>query len=77
MIPQINSKRFKVIAKPNSKSTEIVGWDEDRQALRVNVAAPPDKNKANIALTKFLCKELAPCKLISGASSREKYFEFT
>src|SRR4030042_646222 len=71
---QMMGKRFKVIAKPNSKKSMVLGWDDVRQALRVAVAAPADKNKANLELTKFLSKTFSPCRLVSGKSSKERFF---
>jgi uncharacterized protein (TIGR00251 family) len=66
-----------VHAKPNSPKTEILGWDESKKALHIAVAAVPDKDKANIALLKFLKKETGmKCELISGAKSREKTVRF-
>jgi uncharacterized protein YggU (UPF0235/DUF167 family) len=45
--------------------------------LHIAVAAVPDKDKANIALLKFLKKETGmKCELISGAKSREKTVRF-
>ena len=69
--------RLKIIVKPNSSKTEVIGWDDSRHALRIAVAAPPDKNKANLALMKFLSKRYGSCSLVSGASAREKIVEFS
>lgn len=65
--------KITIFVKPNAPRTEILGWDESRQALRVAVAAPPDKDKANIALVKFLSKALQKkVVLVRGRASREK-----
>ena len=73
----IKNGTLSVIAKPNSSHTEIIGWDESKKALRIAVAAVPDKNKANIELLKFLKKESSmKCELVSGAKSREKVIRF-
>ncbi|MFA5247681.1 MAG: DUF167 domain-containing protein [Patescibacteria group bacterium] len=65
--------RVKVI--PNSAKTEIKGEMADG-TLKIAVAAPPEKGKANATLLGFLAKELSVSKnniiLISGASSRIK-----
>lgn len=63
---------FSVIVKPNASKTEFLGFDEGRKALRFSVAAAPDNNKANEELLKFLKKELGPCKIISGKTSKYK-----
>lgn len=47
---------FAVIAKPNSRKTEILGWDASKKELKVNIAAPAERNKANIELIRFLKK---------------------
>jgi uncharacterized protein (TIGR00251 family) len=66
-----------VIVKPNAPNTEIIGWDDNRQALRIAVSAVPDKNKANTELLKFIKKQTGKrCELISGAKSREKKIRF-
>ena len=73
----INNNLLKVIAKPNSPKTEIISYDENRQALRVAISAVPDKDKANAELLKFLKKQTGKkCKLKSGSKSREKVIEF-
>ena len=73
----IKSKTLKVIAKPNSPKTEIVAYDESRQALRIAIAAVPDKDKANTELLKFLKKQTGrKCGIKSGSKSREKVIEF-
>ena len=66
-------KRFKVIVKPNAKKTEILS--EENNTLKIAVAAPPEKNKANIELIKFLSKKFGPVKIVSGLSSKTKVFE--
>ena len=69
----IKNNILNIIAKPNSPKTEIIGWDENKKALRIAVAAVPDKDKANAELLKFLKKETgSKCQIISGAKSREK-----
>ena len=71
----IKSKRFKVLVKVSAKKNEILGWNSDKNALRVAIAAPAEKNKANIELIKFLSKKLRPVRIVSGFSSREKILE--
>ena len=73
----INNRILNIIVKPNAPKTEIIGWDENKQALRISIAAVPDKNKANTELLKFLKKQTGKrCELISGAKSREKKVRF-
>lgn len=73
----IINNTLRIIAKPNSPKTEINGWDENKKALRIAIAAVPDKDKANTELLKFLKKNTGmKCELISGARSREKVIRF-
>jgi len=59
---------------PRASTTEVVGWEGDR--LRVRVAAPPEKGKANQELIRFLRKRLKRrVELISGETSRIKRVE--
>ena len=72
----LGRKKFKVIARPNSRKTEIAGFDEEKDALLVNVAAPADKNKANIEIIKFLSKKLGKkMRISSGMTGKEKIIE--
>ncbi len=73
--------QLRVLAVPNSKTTEIVGWEEDPRAgriLRVRIAAPAVDGKANAALREFLAKQLGLPKsqvsLEKGGTSRIKTF---
>lgn len=64
---------LKIIVKPSSNKTEILGFDSEKQALKVSIAAPADKNKANIELIKFLSKLLKKrVRIKSGLASKEK-----
>ena len=73
----IKDRILKVIVKPNSPKTEVIGWDNNKQALRIAVSAVPEKGKANTELLKFLKKQTGmKCEIISGAKSREKTIRF-
>ena len=64
---------IKIIVKPNSKKTQILNYDEKRKAYKVEVKAPPEKNKANIEIKKYFSKLLKkPVKIISGKTSKVK-----
>jgi uncharacterized protein (TIGR00251 family) len=66
--------RLSVKVKPNSKATKITGKDGD--TLLVDIAAPADKNKANLELLKFLKRHFKKtAKLVRGRTSREKVVE--
>lgn len=58
---------------PGARRTEIVGFHGD--AVKIRVAAPPEKGRANQAVIGLLSEQLgAKVRLASGASSRRKRF---
>lgn len=68
-----SDRLLKIIVKPNSPKNEITSIDEDRNALRVSIKAPPDKGKANKEVMKFFSKLLKKkVEIVSGLKSREK-----
>ena len=74
--------KLRVRATPNSRQSEIIGWEDDPQAgriLRVKIAAAPVDGEANKALRDFLAKSLGLSKsqvtLEKGNSLRFKTFE--
>jgi uncharacterized protein (TIGR00251 family) len=69
----IINNHLKILVKPNSVKTEILKWDDEKKALRVNVHAKPEDNEANIEVVKFFSKLLKKKVVIkSGLRSREK-----
>ncbi len=69
----VSNNHLKILVKPNSNKSEITGYDENKKALRVNIAAPADKNKANIEVIKFFSKLLKKqVRIKSGLTSKEK-----
>ena len=64
-------RRLSLIVKPNAHKTEIV----QESPLKIAIAAPPENDKANIELLKFLKRHLGPVRLVSGATSRKKIVE--
>ena len=69
----IKNNYLAISVKPNARKTEILGYDESKNALKVAVAAPADKNKANVEIIKFFSKLLKKKVLIkSGLKSKEK-----
>lgn len=72
------SGRVKILVKPNSNKDEILGFDEERQAWRVAIAAPPEDNKANIAVIKFFSRlTKKKVRIVAGLTSKEKLLEFS
>lgn len=70
---EIKDKIFKVIVKANMPKNEIVRFDKERGAYRVNIREKAENNKANIEIIKFFSKLLKKkVKIIKGLKSREK-----
>jgi len=73
ILKYISRNYLKILVKPNSNSTEITGYDDNKKTLKVNISAPADKNKANIEVIKFFSRLLNRKVLIkSGLTSKEK-----
>ena len=69
----IKNNRLKIIVKPNSSKNQILAYDSNKQALKIAIAAKPEKGKANQEVIKFFSKLLnKKIKIISGLKSREK-----
>jgi uncharacterized protein YggU (UPF0235/DUF167 family) len=73
--------RIRVLAVPNAKTSQVLGWEEDPRAgrvLRVRIAAPPVEGKANAVLRDVLAAHLGVPKsrvlLEKGDGSRLKTF---
>lgn len=64
---------------PGASRTEIVGWLGD--SLKIKVAAPPEKGKANQAVIKLLSEKLALAEesitIVRGSTSQRKVFEIS
>ena len=73
---QIKESQFKVIVKTKASKNELVGFDEVKQAYKLNIKAVPEKGLANKEIIKFLSKLLKKqVKIISGLKNREKIIE--
>ena len=67
------NNRLKIIVNPNSPKNEIKTFDKEKQSLRVNIKAPPEKGKANKEIIKFFKKLLKKeVKIISGLKNKTK-----
>lgn len=64
-------------ATPKGSKNSFVGWRDN--VLCIKITAPPVDGAANMAIIKFLSKELKVKKsdiiMVSGEKSREKCFE--
>ena len=73
----IKNNILKIIVKPNSPKNVIKGFDEYKGAVKVDIAAPAEKDKANKEVIRFFSK-LTKKKVIikSGLRSKEKILCF-
>ncbi len=72
----IPDKTFTVIVKPNARENKILGYDAERKAYRISIAAPAKDNKANKELIKFLHKQTGKqARIVKGLTSRIKVVE--
>lgn len=73
----IKNNTLKIIVKPNSLKNSIKGFDKYKGAIKVDIAAPPVKDKANKEVIKFFSR-LTKKKVIikSGLISKEKVLSF-
>lgn len=74
---------LRIRVRPNASRTAVTGVAvaEEGQTVKIDVAAPPEKGKANQELIKFLAKEFGvdknEVKIISGAGERIKLLKVT
>ena len=70
----LKMKLIKVKVFPNSKKTEI--RETKDKLIKINIAAPPEKDKANKELIKFFKKHFKlSVRIKSGKTSRDKTLE--
>ena len=71
------NNHLKISVKPNSRENKIIGYDEDKDEVKVEIAAPPENNKANIEVIKFFRRlTKREVKIKSGLTSKKKLIEF-
>ncbi len=64
---------FRVIVKPSAKKSEVLGYDGQKKAYRIAIAAQAQDNKANLELVKFLSRELGKkVRITSGHTAKMK-----
>ena len=70
--------KLSIIVQPNSSKNEIKSYCNNRNALKVNIKAPAENNKANIEIIKYFSKfTKKQVKIISGLTSKKKIIRFT
>jgi hypothetical protein len=67
------SGKVRILVKTGADETELVGFDDEKKVWRVNVAAPPIDNKANLEVVKFFSRlTKKQVRILSGLTSKEK-----
>jgi uncharacterized protein (TIGR00251 family) len=71
---------FNVKVRPSAAKSRVVG-ELDDETIKIDLAAPAEKGKANEELIKFLAKELAipqtSIKIVAGKGERKKLVKIT
>jgi uncharacterized protein (TIGR00251 family) len=64
---------LKILVKPNKKENKIIGFDETKKAVIVEIKAAAEDNKANLEIIKFFSKLLKKeIRIKSGFTNKEK-----
>jgi uncharacterized protein (TIGR00251 family) len=75
--PSSPTIKLAIVVSAGAKVTKVSGWRGE--ALKVQIAAPPERGKANEALLDLLAKNLKvpqqQLRLLRGATSRDKVIE--
>lgn len=73
----IVGNKLNIAVKANSPKTKIVGYDNSKKAVKVNVKAQPEKGKANAEIIKFFSR-LTKKKvgIVAGKTSKIKVLMF-
>ncbi len=73
----VKNNSLNVLVKPNSSKNEVIGYDDSRSAVKINIKAVPEKGKANLELVKFLRKLLKKdVRIVSGLTGHLKVVRF-
>jgi len=71
-------ERIKILVKTNTGKSEILEFDKEKKAYKVNVKAVPEKGKANLEIIKLFHKKFKkPIKIVNGFKSKVKTLEIS
>ena len=71
-----NMQTIRIKVRTKAGKSEILGYDDEKEAQIVAVKAAPEKGKANLEIIKLFHKKYKqPVKIISGAKSKEKLLQ--
>lgn len=72
----IRNNRLNIIVKAGSSKNKIMGYDDARDAVKVEIKAPAKENKANIEIVKYFSKILSSeVRILRGKTSKRKVLE--
>lgn len=64
---------FCVYVRPNKRTTALLGFDPDRDAYILEIAATPTDGQANAEIVRYFKKNLGQSvEIVSGHTSRKK-----
>ena len=70
--------RCNIIVKANSRKSEIVSFDKEKNAYIVNVKAEPEKGKANQEVIRLFTREFKKqAKIVMGFTNKKKVIELS
>lgn len=70
---EIKEKSFSIIVKAGSSKSEVTGFDNERNAYRVNIKAKAEANKANIEVIRLFSRITGRrARIVKGLRSKEK-----
>jgi uncharacterized protein len=69
----VKNSMLRILVKAGKRENKIIGYDEARGAVIVEISAPAKDNKANLEVIKYFSKLLKKHVMIkSGHTSKEK-----
>lgn len=64
---------IEIIVRPNAKKTQIIGFDGQKGAFRVDISEPAEDNRANIEVIRFFSKLVGKrVEILKGLTSKSK-----
>ena len=78
LVSELEKGNVAILVKANAIRDAIEGYDAERKAWRIAIAAPPEDNKANIAIIKFFSRLVGkPVRIVRGLTSKKKVIAFS
>lgn len=69
----LESGSIEIIVRPNAKKTQIIKFDEQKNAFRVDISEPAKDNRANVEVVRFFSKLIGKrVEILKGLTSKSK-----